>query len=663
MAEAESWRKELYRPATYVHKWWARRLGTVFREVMLAAADEHDNVEAKNALSNKIVFDPFAGSGTTLVEALKLGARVVGRDINPVATLTQRQAIAQWDWEKIERLHQQVQTQVAEAIDSYYRAKDGRPVLFYFWVSVATCPECESDVELFSNYVFARHAYLRIRATGQATCPRCHAVCPVDLTADKTARCEGCERDFDLAGPVKNRHMTCPQGHTAAVLDALNGATPTRRMFAKLVLNEDRTRTYLPIDEWDLARYDAAAKDLANSMDGLVLPEGDLDDGVNTTQALRWGYSTWKSFYNERQLLCLGYLAQSLKVLPVSHEREALVASFSKTLENNNLFCSYKGEGTGPVRSVFHNHVLRPERVSVEGNPWGAAGGSGGFAEALSRLRRAHEYKLAPSDLTLDQGKVSRTRGRSQPLEREIVEDWASFKASETAAYVTTGDAADTDLPNRSIDLIITDPPYVDNVHYAELADFFHVWMRSMAPFSGYTDRDSTRNDSEVQNASSDQFKEMISDVFKECHRVLKPRGQLVFSFHQSTATGWSALMQALREARFEVTATRPVVAEVTTSLSKIGALEPNRIDVIVIARKRKQYSQRAAQHKKLANHAMLAIRQLRDGGIKVGAGDARSAVRAAVLAQGTRLRTSNWEHLEHAANQAAAQAAQSLQQ
>ena len=89
-AEAESWRKEVHRPIYHVHKWWARRLGTVFRATVLAAlapsgSDVLRLFYEPTRFPGAVVFDPFMGSGTTIGEALKLGARAIGRDINPVA--------------------------------------------------------------------------------------------------------------------------------------------------------------------------------------------------------------------------------------------------------------------------------------------------------------------------------------------------------------------------------------------------------------------------------------------------------------------------------------------------------------------------------------------------------------------------------------------------
>src|SRR5450759_186599 len=395
VAEHESWRKEVHRPATYVHKWWARRLGSVVRRILLNAVSAHEGPTACTALAGLVVYDPFAGSGTTLIEAVKLGARLVGRDINPVATLTQRQAIQKWDFLTVERLFAKVEEACRGDIDALFVTEAGEPVLQYFWVAITSCPECEVKVELFSNYVFARHAVRRKSAQAHATCPTCHDVVSMTLGVDTALTCERCDHHFGLIGPVRGRTMTCAAGHRSSVLEALAGQVPERLMYAKMVKTRDGRRIYRSIDSFDRDLYNHAKKLLADAAVGqLVVPDGFLERGTNTAQALNWGYRTWAAFFNDRELYCLGRIGAALRDLPGNGpEREALIAAFGKTLEHHNLFCSFKGEGTGSVRSIFHNHVLRPERCSLEGNPWGANGGSGGYANTLSRLRRAHAYK------------------------------------------------------------------------------------------------------------------------------------------------------------------------------------------------------------------------------------------------------------------------------
>ena len=661
IAEYESWRKERHRPATYVHKWWARRLGSVLRSVLLAASSTGGK-RPRPALKGAIVYDPLGGSGTTLVEAVKLGARVVARDINPVATLTQRQALQAWNFDVVEQLSAAVEASCRADIDSLYVTADGEPVLHYFWVAIADCPDCGEPVELFSSYVFAKHAYPSRHPAAQATCPYCHAICPVDATADTQGYCPRCHEVFGLAGPVRERTMTCPAGHRSHITAALGRQVPRRRMYAKMVKTSDGAREYREIDKFDLDLYDRAAKLLADAdANDIVTPEGRLTDGTNTIQALRWGYRTWASFFNDRQLYCLGRIAAALRDLPGhSPEREALIAAFGKTAEHHNTFCSFKGEGTGPVRSIFHNHVLRPERCSVEGNPWGAHGGSGGYADALTRLRRAHNYKLDPTDLTARAGTINAQRGLSAPIQQAIVSCWDDFAANPGSAYVVTGDGGHTDIPAGAVTLVVTDPPYMDNVHYSELADFFHAWLRGIGPYPEYPTVLTTRDEREVQNTDADTFRTMAADVWRECARVLSDDGLLVFSFHQSQTSGWEAVMRSLADAGFVVTAVRPVVAEVTTSLTKAAASAPNRIDVIVVCRKAGTHQPQATPAE-ARTRVMTALLRLRDSGVVLGDGDALSAARAAVLALGTHHSDCDWHELRRAAEAEAVQATADL--
>lgn len=174
IAEHESWRKEVHRPATHTHKWWAQRLGSVFRGILVGAVTESGAsaayaYESQARMHDLIVFDPFAGSGTTLVEAAKLGAVAVGRDINPVASLVQRQALAEWDDAALLAAFKEVESSCRVAIDQLHRSSTGEPVLYYFWVALATCPTCSDEVELFSTYVFAKHAYPKRHPKARAT--------------------------------------------------------------------------------------------------------------------------------------------------------------------------------------------------------------------------------------------------------------------------------------------------------------------------------------------------------------------------------------------------------------------------------------------------------------------------------------------------------------
>lgn len=156
VAEIESWRKEINRPIYHIHKWWAQRLGTVFRAITLGALTP-SGTDVLNAFYRPIrvkdltVFDPFMGSGTTIGEAAKLGARAIGRDINPVAHFLVRNALVFHDREAVLRTFREIERDVADQIRAQYKTvlPDGTTadVLYYFWVKQVDCPECKTSVD------------------------------------------------------------------------------------------------------------------------------------------------------------------------------------------------------------------------------------------------------------------------------------------------------------------------------------------------------------------------------------------------------------------------------------------------------------------------------------------------------------------------------------
>ncbi len=637
----ESWRKEVHRPATSTHKWWAKRLGTVFRGIIVSAltpegADANAAYSAATRYGDAVILDPFAGSGVTGVEAAKLGARPICFDINPVATLVQRQALQQWNIEAIRAEFARIETACRAEVDRVHRTEDGRTVLYYFWVATVSCPACDVDVRLFDSPVFSRNAYPKRVPKAQIVCPEC-----LDIQESRYDFAQAmCANGHEITprGTVERSSATCRHGHTFKMTAALNGRPPQYEMYAKMVSGERGQKSYEPITDWDRALYAECEQLSAELPKDAVLPIGALARGNNTNQALNWNFREWRQFFNARQLYSLSLIATAIRDLPGDDaEREALCALFSGTLEFNNLFTSFKGEGTGAVRHMFSHHILKPERTPLEAHPWGTPQSSGSFSTLLSsRIERAHAYKREPADLVAtDSGVIERIMGVSTPIGAKLNQSWATFAESEsTSSYVATRNAADTDLPSGSVDLIVTDPPFMDNVHYAELADFFHAWLRAMRPFQNYPAAETTRREGEVQNADPNEFGKAIEAVWTECERVLKPGGLLAFTFHQARISGWVQAVEALRRAGFVVTAVQPVKGEMTTSIVKAGAREPSNLDSIVVCRRLADGA--ASPYTSVddaTDGALTALRALVEAGIDVGAGDVRSVVRGSVLA------------------------------
>ena len=157
---------------------------------------------------------------------------------------------------------------------------------------------------------------------------------------------------------------------TFPILKAIGNVRPRYRLFGKLVLCGDGRKEYLPASADDALAYNRSGEVLsAELFAGRVsLPSLRLTPGHNTRQAMNYNFNLWTDFFNDRQLLALSWLRQAIRELADPAAREALLTLFSGALEFNNLFASYKGEGTGAVRHMFSHHILKPERAPIEAN-------------------------------------------------------------------------------------------------------------------------------------------------------------------------------------------------------------------------------------------------------------------------------------------------------
>ena len=601
VAAVESWRKEINRPIYHIHKWWAQRLGTVFRAIVLGALTPSgtnvlDAFYRPVRLRERVIFDPFMGSGTTVGESLKLGARAIGRDINPVAYFLVRNALAKHDRSAVLESFEDIRRDVAETIKAYYKTEldDGTPteVLYYFWVKQVDCPNCAATVDLFPSRIFARHAYARRQPVCQAVCPFCGEVNAVHYKA-QSARCSCCAQEFDpQEGSARGQKATCREcSHNFRITEAIRekNTPPAHRLYAKLVLLPDGRKQYLAANDADRELYDRAAEALAQKAD--AYPVVPIEPGYNTNQALGYNYRYWHEMFNERQLLCLAILAERIGELNEPNLKELFTCLFSGALEFNNLFTSYKGEGTGAVRHMFAHHILKPERVPLEANLWGTNKSSGSFMTMFKgRICRALDYAANPFELRLAEGQGRRASekvyGLSEQLGFDVAADFADFEQGQ-AVYLSCGDSSRTDLADGTVDAVVSDPPFFDNVHYSQLADFFHVWQRHILGEDDPRRSCTTRVEAEVQNSDVAEFTGRLSGVWAEAHRVLADDGVLAFTYHHSRSEGWRSVLHALMEAGFGITAAHPIKAEMSVAMPKFQARDPIDLDIILVCRKR----------------------------------------------------------------------------
>lgn len=599
LAEKESWRKEINRPIYHIHKWWAQRLGTVFRAILLhLAKDEKINIwnefYKKHNFAERIVLDPFMGSGTTLGEALKLGTKVVGCDINPVSTFLVKQAFTRVSLNALQETYTIIKKMVANDILHYYKTIDKKTgdeidVLYYFWVKIVTTPTGE-DIPLFSTYVFSKNAYPNKKPIAQIICPTCWNVFSAKYNTTEE-ECPHCGYKFNpQEGPAKNSTVIDRSGRIYKIKDLLpkNGLLK-EKMYALLGVNKCGEKVYLPIQQYDIELYKSAQKELKKTH--ISAPLYQIYSGHNTDQAKGYNYLYWRDFFNDRQLLCLNKLLNEIIKIQDVAIKEQMLCLFSSILEYNNMFCSFKGEGTGAVRPIFSHHILKPERTPIENSIWGYEKSSGCFSNFFkSKLLKAKKYLDEPFELQLDNNNSSKKILASEPLCPIQVSSWKSLKKSRHSALILNGDSSHLPIPKESIDWVVTDPPYFDFLHYSELSDFFYAWLspalKDSYPFFAL---DTSRRKNEVQQTSAIEFTKLLGNVFGECKRVLKKDGKLAFSFHHSNFDGWIAVANAIQAAGMYIKHSFPVHAELMASTPKSNAKDPISLDAIIICEKQKQ--------------------------------------------------------------------------
>lgn len=561
------------RPIYQIHKWFARRLGCSFRAVLVGATSEPTAdfwkayYETAN-LQGFTVLDPFVGGGTSVVEAVRLGASAIGVDVDPIACAVTTAELIAAKLENLLPTLRALQERVGKGLAPLYAVKghDGTQLtaVHYFWVQVVECPSCKKVGEAHPNYVLAEEA-------GQkrwAFCRKCHE--PHALKATQTSfSCTSCETKTLLGcAPVQNGKYTCPHCEERTPLIRLGRETegpPTWRLFA--IEATPRTtgrsvpmkeRVFLKATAADQAAVTRATRALRQEIeaDPEFLPRHDIEEkNRSDTRLTDYGYRQWSQLFNDRQLLHLGRLAREIKRLP-EDQRRAIGLAFSNHLTTNCMLTSYAA-GWRRLTPLFSIRAFRHVPRPVELNPWLEGTGRGTFPNAIRQVLRASAFAKAP--------KEPARRGGFRDVEPV---------APTTAPRVFSGNARElAEVESNSVDMVLTDPPYFDNIMYSELSDFFQPWLERMGLVPEAAKRRvlvkralrAQRNNEE----SIEEFAANLGEAFGEVHRVLKLQGLLAFTFRHSTPEGWLAMAKALARSGLKPVQVLPMPGEAGTGLHK----------------------------------------------------------------------------------------------
>ncbi len=567
---------------------------------MTAMARAHD-------FSDKVVLDCFHGGGTTIGEALRLRCKVVGSELNPVAHFLVSQMVRDVDEETLDGAFGLVRDAVEDKLRAMYVTRcpgcdADAQIQYTSWIKQIACETCERPADLLASHVVM--VDFQYVGGGLVQCPRCAHPWRARRVKARV-QCPGCRHRFVPSKRLTHaRRYRCPVGHEGNILDVVARATePPGHRIACLVTHCDKCgRGFKSPDPEDVARYEALESRAASTLAELRVPKGTIPAGRNTNQMLRYGYRTWDQMFNGRQLLGLDLLGRAIGEVDDDAARSALILHLSSILEFHSMFASSKGLGTGAIRQVFSHHAFIPAKAPLEAHLWGVGtangGSSGGFASLYaSRLKAALRWKAEPTETTIVNGVRVRAAVEGEILSARLAERFEQL--TDGAADVLLLNQSSSSLPqipDRSIDLCVTDPPYADNVMYAELSDYFYVWLRELLPDHPSFQADLVDDTQEaVQNChrgrDGHQYAELLSAVFTEVARVLKDQGRVTFTFHHANEGAWHYLGNALVDAGLAVERWWPVFAEMESALPILGKEHNGHLDIVFVCAKREHLS------------------------------------------------------------------------
>lgn len=595
-----AWRESNSRkPIYHLHKWFARRVGSTFRALILGTFLEenpvlhyYQNTTLKNDRGDPpVILDPFMGGGTTIVEGHRLGCKMIGVDSNPLAWFITKKELESANGEQIKNEFEKMNISLKDNLLSYYktRCKKGHKadIMYCFWTKKIECESCSETIVLHKSFVLAEP-----RKEWVYVCPHCGEVFH-SLKTD--ACCHYCGVHFDpFQGTTDGRTYFCPHcGFQNSILSAVqkHHGPPEQELIAIEYYCPHCGRDYKCPDEEDIyicQRAEQEFEERKNDLLGKVVPDQVIQDGEKTRELLNYQYTHWSQLFNGRQLLCLSMILDYILKTKDQSLREFFLVVFSDCLNANNMLTIYNKKGL-KLEPLFGGHHFWPPVSSVEGNVWGTSYGRGTFRNYYKKGLRASQYQRNPYEIVLST-KKERIEPKNNPAKRRIKKIMENERINGTFAttfkelthkntlLLCQSAETLTSIPDNSVDAVITDPPYYDNIMYSELSDFFYVWLR-LGLQHDYPDifgSPLTEKDREiVVNAAQKKGKafyiEGMARVFGEAKRVLKESGLFTFLFQHKKSDAWAAVLEALIRAGFEVIAVYPTHGETPSGVRPYG--------------------------------------------------------------------------------------------
>lgn len=547
LSRREVYNKHLFRPNTYFHKWWARRCGSTFRAILKQFAPEvgRRDYYAPGGLEGMTVLDPMMGGGTTLHEAIRLGANVIGADIDPIPTLQARATLTRADTADLRASFDKFFSSIYGSLSEHFETE---------------CPTCDATVDI----QYTLWGYRKFCGCGEAVqvdqyilrqeedrairiCPeswdivsgeyRERAVAsPARLVTKPEKRCDVCGGEYQEALDLPFYSRYVPIAVIASCIEHGVFFRPPSVSDLDRIRRADEERSKLDFGDMDSFR---------------------VEYGGKTRDLINHNIHSYLDTFSSRQLLYIYHAIEELGNYGKT-DRLNLGMLVSTSLEFNSMLCGYKGwykRRPGAIRHVFALHAYSFQYTALENNPINSRKSSGNLQLLFrDRVERGRKWASLPVERRV--GEDGKSKLVSIHGERDSgVEAFnqSALKDGSQRFWLIHGDSRKLPVEDRSVDLIVTDPPYYDNVQYSNLAAFFRVWLPHLTPGEIEWEYDESLSAVATESAD-DSFMTILSGIFAECGRVLKrDTGRMAFTFHHWDPDAWADLTIAIKAAGFRL--------------------------------------------------------------------------------------------------------------
>lgn len=548
------------------------------------------------------VLDPTAGGGSIPFESVRLGFSALGNDLNPVAALIERATI-EWplrfglsvgeEYERLSsRFRKRVETELAGLFPQ--AAAPAQVDTTYVWARTITCPYCAGLIPLSPNWRLGPDGTgVRLHPNAQAKDAAHGRVCSFEIVTKA--------KDHS-AGTISGGDATCPFPDCGRVVDGDEvkrqaqagqmGEQLYTIVYKKRIVTKTKTgkarekweRGYrAPRPEDDVSTLMAATlEEKLPDWEALdVIPSEAILTGNKTSEPLRYGSTRWRDLFSTRQLIghCTGVevyremLAEDENSGKLTDIRRAaygyLALSLDKLRDYNSRMARWHSKREVMV-NTFDRHDFAFKWSYAEMAPLIVGLGYDWALEQTGKCIKELVGLLRPD---------AESTGSGGPQGELLAA--ASFTPPKTEISCRSG----ADLPHLadgSVDVVVMDPPYYDNVMYAELSDFFYVWLKRTAGLvypelftAILTDKDQEAVANPARHAgrkgakqlASQDYRDRMAAIFAECRRVLKPDGVMTLMFTHKATGAWDALTTGLVQAGFSISASWPINTEAEGSL------------------------------------------------------------------------------------------------